>query len=174
MEKFSLTGIEQPVSADDFEGMAKVTAAKLVNVVADESLCSIADAEKLIEMKACDVFNIRVSKCGGLINSAAIHSMATEAGLSCQIGAQVGETAILSAAGRHLATRCKSIKWCEGSYGCFLLKHDISRQSMTLGLGGWAKSIVREGLGIDPIEKRIDKYKIEMIEVPGETVQLKR
>jgi L-alanine-DL-glutamate epimerase-like enolase superfamily enzyme len=174
MEKFSLTGVEQPVPADDFEGMAKVTAAKLVDVVADESLCSIADAEKLIAMKACDVFNIRVSKCGGLINSAAIHRMAVEAGLSCQVGAQVGETAILSAAGRHLATRCKSIKWCEGSYGCFLLKHEISRQSMTLGLGGWAKSIVREGLGVDPIEKRIDKYKIEMIEVPGEAVQLKR
>lgn len=165
MQRFSLTAVEQPVPADDFEGMAMVTAAKMLDVVADESLCSIADAEKLIEMKACDVFNIRVSKCGGLINSAAIYRKAVEAGLSCQVGAQVGETAILSAAGRHLATRCKSIKWSEGSYGCLLLKHNISRDGMTIGLGGWGKSIDRSGLGVTPIEERIDKYKTNMIEI---------
>lgn len=165
MKKFSLAAVEQPVQADDFEAMKKVTAAKIVDVVADESLCSIDDAEKLIKMKACDIFNIRVSKCGGLINSAAIYHKAVEAGLSCQVGAQVGETAVLSAAGRHLATRCKSIKWCEGSYGYLLLKHDISKDSMTVGLGGWGKAITKTGLGVIPNEKQINKYKTEMIEI---------
>jgi L-alanine-DL-glutamate epimerase-like enolase superfamily enzyme len=165
MKKFSLAAVEQPVAADDYEGMSEVTAAKLVDVVADESLCSIADAEKLIEQKGCDVFNIRVSKCGGLINSAAIYHKAVKAGLACQVGAQVGETAILSAAGRHVATRCKHIRWCEGSYGYFLLMHDITRTGMTVGFGGWGKSIDRPGLGVKPQEKLINKYKNGLIEI---------
>ncbi|MBW8016950.1 MAG: hypothetical protein FVQ82_12260 [Planctomycetes bacterium] len=165
MKKFNLAAVEQPVAADDYEGMAEITAAKLTDVVADESLCSIEDAQKLIDQKACDVFNIRVSKCGGLINSAAIYHKAVQAGLACQLGAQVGETSILSAAGRHIATRCKHIRWCEGSYGFLLLKHDITRTSMTIGPGGWAKRIDRPGIGVNPNEKKINKYKTEMIEV---------
>jgi len=165
MKKFDLAAVEQPTAANDYEAMAEVTAAKLTDVVADESLCSIKDAEKLIDHKACDVFNIRVSKCGGLINSAAIYHKAVQAGLACQLGAQVGETAILSAAGRHIATRCKHIRWCEGSYGYLLLKHDITRTSMTIGPGGWAKSIDKPGIGVSPDEKKINKYKTAMIEI---------
>ena len=165
MSKFKLAGVEQPVPADDYEGMRQVTAAKLVPVVADESLCSLNDAEKLIEQKGCDIFNIRVSKCGGLINSLAIYRKAIDAGLACQLGAQVGETAILSAAGRHIATRCRAIKWFEGSYGRLLLKRDIAKPNMTIGLGGWAKSLNRPGLGVEPIQKYINKYKVDLIEM---------
>lgn len=165
MKKFNLAAVEQPVAAADYEAMAEITAAKLTDVVADESLCSIADAEKLIDLKACDVFNIRVSKCGGLINSAAIYHKAVQAGLACQLGAQVGETAILSAAGRHIATRCKHIRWSEGSYGCLLLKRDITRTSMTIGPGGWARRIDRPGIGVNPNEKQINKCTTKMIEV---------
>lgn len=165
MSKFKLAGVEQPVGGDDYEGMTQVTAAKLVPVVADESLCSLSDAEKLIEQKGCDIFNIRLSKCGGLINSLAIYRKAVDAGLTCQLGAQVGETAVLSAAGRHIATRCRSIKWCEGSYGRLLLKQDIARPGMTIGFGGWAGALNRPGLGVEPIRKRIDQYKVEWIEI---------
>ncbi len=165
MSKFKLAGVEQPVGGDDYEGMTQVTAAKLVPVVADESLCSLSDAEKLIEQKGCDIFNIRLSKCGGLINSLAIYRKAVDAGLTCQLGAQVGETAVLSAAGRHIATRCRSIKWCEGSYGRLLLKQDIARPGMTIGFGGWAGALNRPGLGVEPIRKRIDQYKVDSIEI---------
>ncbi len=165
MSKFKLAGVEQPVPADDYEGMRQVTAAKLVPVVADESLCSLNDAEKLIEQKGCDIFNIRVSKCGGLINSLAIHRKAIDAGLACQLGAQVGETAVLSAAGRHIATRCRAIKWFEGSYGRLLLKQDIAKQDTTIGFGGWAKSLNQPGLGVEPIQKYINKYKVDLVEI---------
>jgi muconate cycloisomerase len=161
MSKFKLAGVEQPTAADNYEGMSQVTAAKLLPVIADESLCSQSDAEKLIEQKCCDIFNIRVSKCGGLINSLELYQRAVNAGLSCQLGAQVGETAILSAAGRHIATRCRSVKWLEGSYGSLLLKHDIAKPSMTIGFGGWARSLDRPGVGVEPIQKRIDEYMID-------------
>ena len=161
MGKFKLAGVEQPTATDDYDGMSQVTASQLVPVVADESLCSQSDAEKLIEQKGCDVFNIRVSKCGGLINSLNIYNKAVNSGLSCQLGAQVGETAILSAAGRHIATRCESLKWLEGSYGKLLLEHDIAKPNMTIGFGGWARCLERAGLGVEPIKKRMGEYMID-------------
>lgn len=165
MKKFKLDGVEQPVAGNDLEGMKQVTAAKLLPVVADESLCSISDAEKLIAHKACDVFNIRLSKCGGLINSLAIYRRAIDVRLDCQLGAHVGETAVLSAAGRHIATRCRFIKWLEGSYGKLLLKQDIARPDMTIGFGGRAKCVNRPGLGVQPVKKRIEKYQADSIEI---------
>jgi muconate cycloisomerase len=165
MLPFDLAGVEQPVGRDDYEGMKQVTAAKLTPVVADESLCSLADAERLIAEAGCDIFNIRVSKCGGLINSFAIYRKAIEAGLSCQLGAHVGESAILSAAGRHIATRCQSVKWCEGSYGRLLLKRDIARPDITVGFGGWARELTSPGLGVEPIAKRINAYKVDRTQI---------
>ncbi len=162
MTEFDLVGVEQPVGGDDLEGMKQVTAAGLVPVVADESLCSISDAETLIREKGCDIFNIRISKCGGLINSERIYQKAMDADIACQMGAQVGETGFLSAAGRQLATRCEFITWLEGSYGGLLLKRDVARPRTTIGYGGWAKALNRPGLGVQPISKRIEKYKTDM------------
>jgi muconate cycloisomerase len=66
------------------------------------------------------------------------------------LGAQVGESAILSAAGRHLATRGgpPRPRWCEGSFGTLLLERDIARENLTFGPGGSAPAIEGLGLGI--------------------------
>lgn len=165
LSPFGLAAVEQPVGADNIEGMQQITGAKMLPVVADESLCSLQDAEMLIQRRAADVFNLRVSKCGGLINTLRIYRKAVRAGLSCQVGAQVGETAILSAAGRHLATRCPSIIWREGSYGVMLLRHDIAYPGMTIGIGGRARALESPGLGIEPDLSRIAEYVRQTTEV---------
>jgi L-alanine-DL-glutamate epimerase-like enolase superfamily enzyme len=158
MQAFSLTGVEQPVAGEDIEGMQAVTAAKLVPVVADESLCSLQDARTLIRAQACDVFNIRISKCGGLINAGRIDQLARAAGLQCQLGAQVGEAGILSAAGRHYATRSAGVRWCEGSYGQLLLEEDITEPDVTVGPGGMAPALDTDGMGVTPASEKLQRY----------------
>jgi len=158
MQAFSLTGVEQPVPGEDIDGMRAVTAAKLVPVVADESLCSLEDARTLINEQACDVFNVRISKCGGLINAGRIDQLARAAGLACQLGAQVGEAGILSAAGRHYATRSQGVRWCEGSYGQLLLEEDITEPDITLGPGGMAPALEAHGIGVTPAPERLQRY----------------
>ncbi len=167
MREFHLAGVEQPVPGEDIEGMAAITAAALVPVVADESLCSLADAETLIEKRACDIFNLRVSKCGGLINTGRIYAAAREAGLKCQLGAQVGETGILSAAGRHIATRCAAIVWREGSYGKLLLEHDIVEPDITVGPGGHARALDSPGLGVRPLRDLLEGCTADRFAVRG-------
>jgi muconate cycloisomerase len=159
---FRLVGVEQPVEARDLEGMAAVTAARLAPVVADESLCTAADAEALVARRACDVFNVRISKCGGLLNARRIHEIARRAGLGCQLGAQVGETGILSAAGRHYATRCAPDRWLEGSYGDFLLEQDITEPPVRVTQGGRAPALTAPGLGVTPDPALLEKFTREV------------
>jgi L-Ala-D/L-Glu epimerase len=158
---FSLDGIEQPVPAGDIEGMRAVTQAGITPVVADESLCSLEDAHRLIERRACDIFNLRLSKCGGLINAHRIHGSAIDAGLRCQLGAQVGETGILSAAGRLFATRSEGLAWVEGSYGRLLLESDITQPDIAIEPGGYARAIDGVGLGVTLIAGAVEKYRVK-------------
>jgi muconate cycloisomerase len=167
MQAFSLTGVEQPVPGEDIAGMRAVTAAKLVPVVADESLCSLEDAHTLIREQACDVFNVRISKCGGLINAGRIDQLARAAGLACQLGAQVGEAGILSAAGRHYATRSAGVRWCEGSYGQLLLEEDITEPDVTVGPGGMAPALEGAGIGVTPTPERLQRYEHERESLPA-------
>lgn len=163
LREFKLVGCEQPMAGDDIDGMAKVTAAELVPIVADESLCSLADADILIEKRACDIFNVRISKCGGMINAGRLYRKAVDAGLRCQLGAQVGETGLLSAAGRHFATRCSNIVWLEGSYGKLLLEQDIVDPDITVGPGGTATALDSPGLGVKPVEELLERYATDRI-----------
>ncbi|MCI0629180.1 MAG: hypothetical protein L0Y44_00820 [Phycisphaerales bacterium] len=143
-----IDAVEQPVPAGDLAGLARLTAQSAVPIVVDESLVSYDDAKALIEARACHMFNIRVSKNGGLIGAARLRALANQHGVKWMLGAQVGETAILSAAGRQLATRGDQPSWCEGSFGALLLEHDISREDVTFARGGLAPALEGEGLGV--------------------------
>jgi muconate cycloisomerase len=145
---FGISSVEQPVAADDIAGLQRVTALTEEAVIVDESLCSVGDARRLTAGAACDAFNIRVSKCGGLLSSLEIAGVARESGLRCVVGAQVGESGILSAAGRHLAAAIPNVMFVEGSAGRLLLEEDLTRESVLPGRGGWARAFAGPGLGV--------------------------
>ena len=114
--EFGITAVEQPVPHEEVTGLAAIRSRVPVPIVLDESLCSLEDAHAAIESNTCDLFNIRLSKCGGFLNSLKLAATAHRAGLGYQLGCQVGETGILSAAGRHFATSVSNIRYLEGSY----------------------------------------------------------
>lgn len=150
-----LDGVEQPLAANDIDGLAWLTERSPMPVIVDESLASLADGRFLVEKKACHVFNIRISKCGGLLGACRLRDLARQAGIGFMLGAQVGETAILSAAGRHFATRSQGVRFCEGSFGAFLLEEDIATEDVTFGPGGKALAIGGHGLGVVVDEARL-------------------
>ena len=79
-------------------------------------------------------------------------------GLQLQLGCQVGETAILSAAGRHVAAYLEDLVFVEGSYGNLLLTEDVSENNVTFGQGGKAPVLQGPGLGVKVCEDRLRKY----------------
>jgi L-Ala-D/L-Glu epimerase len=63
------------------------------------------------------------------------------------VGAQVGESGLLSAAGRHLAA-CVVPRYLEGSAGRLLLREDITAERVLPGRGGRARPHAGTGLGV--------------------------
>jgi muconate cycloisomerase len=162
-----LDGVEQPIAHDDIDGLAWLTKRSPIPVIVDESLASFDDGRLLIDKEACHIFNIRISKCGGLLGSCRLRDLAREGGVGFMLGAQVGETAILSAAGRLFATRSPGLRFCEGSFGSYLLEHDIGVQDLTFGPGGKAAAISGNGLGVEVDEKRLERLIRDRITLEG-------
>ena len=138
-----------------------------VTVIADESLVTLNDAASLIRMEACDVFNIRVSKCGGLLASNHIAQVGLDAGIQVQVGAQVGETSLLSAAGRHLAAHLPGVEYVEGSFGTHLLSEDISPEPVMFGYEGRGDLLLGEGLGVKVDDEALERLADDSVRVDG-------
>ncbi|MCA9441174.1 MAG: dipeptide epimerase [Candidatus Omnitrophica bacterium] len=158
IKPFNISSIEQPIPADDYEGLQAITNAVTTPIMVDESLCSMEDARKLVGMDACDYFNIRLSKCGGLFGALEMAEFARHQDKGCQLGCQVGETAILSAAGRHFAMGVAGLKFIEGSFGTHLLEQDVSKEDLTFRRKGIGKPLSGPGLGVTVIPERIEPH----------------
>ncbi|MCA9072737.1 MAG: dipeptide epimerase [Planctomycetaceae bacterium] len=155
---FDVTSLEQPVPHAEVEGLAKLRPQIPIPLMLDESLCSASDGQRAIEQGLCDLFNLRLSKCGGFVPSLRLAAMAHRAGLGYQMGCQVGETGILSAAGRHFATSVDQIRYLEGSYDNFLVKERLTKENLTFGYGGKAPVLTKPGLGI-----QIDEHQLQQV-----------
>ncbi len=112
LENCSLDWIEQPVKADDIDGMVEVKSKSLVPVMIDEGLCDSRDMREIIAKRAAHKVNIKLMKCGGIYPAMKLAHMAEMAGIECQIGSMV-ESSVGSAAGFHVAFSKKVIKTVE-------------------------------------------------------------
>lgn len=148
-----ITALEQPVPHEAVDCLAALRPRLGVPIMLDESLCSLADGRRAIERGTCDLFNIRLSKCGGFLNALKLAAMAHAAGLGYQLGCQVGETGILSAAGRHFACSIGGIRYLEGSFDRFLVRERLTVEDVTFGFGGRAPALTNPGLGVN-IDRR--------------------
>ncbi len=100
--------VEQPVKAHDLEGLKYVTDHSWVPVLADESVFSVEDALKVVELHAADLINIKLMKCGGLTNALKIATLAEVCGVECMIGCMLEAKVSVNAA-VHLACARKII-----------------------------------------------------------------
>jgi L-alanine-DL-glutamate epimerase-like enolase superfamily enzyme len=148
LEPFGISAVEQPLPHADAAVLRDVRRHVGTPIMLDESLCSRVDAERAVEGQFCDLFNLRLSKCGGFIPSLRLAQFAKQHGLGCQLGCQVGETAVLSAAGRHFAASVAGLRYLEGSYDRHLVREALATEDLTFGWGGWAKALPGPGLGI--------------------------
>ena len=94
--------VEQPVSCHDFKALKYVTEQVETPILADESVFSAEDAERLIEERAADMINIKLMKTGGIHQALRICSMAEKNGVDCMAGCML-ESAVSVSAAAHLA-----------------------------------------------------------------------
>jgi muconate cycloisomerase len=150
-EPFAISSVEQPLPHEHLGCLAEARKYVKPKIMLDESLCGLGDAQEAVGQGACDLFNLRLSKCGGFIPSLRLAQYARQHGIGYQLGCQIGETMLLSAAGRHFASSVRELRHVEGSYDHRLLKDNLGKH-LQFGYGGWAPALQGHGLavGVDP------------------------
>ncbi len=159
MMAYGISAVEQPVPKEDILGLKRVSEQVEIPVIVDESLCLERDAKKLVSLDACQVFNLRLSKCGGILAANRLYEIGRKKAIAAQLGCQVGETGILSAAGRQLAATRKLL-YLEGSYSSYLLKDDIVNEPVEFGPGGVAQPLAGHGLGVSVNEETLQRLAV--------------
>ncbi|MCB2226842.1 MAG: hypothetical protein KQH53_09205 [Desulfarculaceae bacterium] len=157
LAELGVEAVEQPVPAElGPRALAEVNAAVEPMLIADESLCTRADAEGLIAARGVGCFNLRLSKCGGPSRTLELMKLAQEAGLKCMLGCQVGELGILSALGRQFGGMHPELVYQEGSLTRFFVDQDLIRQNLTFGPGGMAPPLIGPGLGVEVLPAALE------------------
>jgi len=97
LARFDIQFCEQPVAHWNHAGMKHVREQSPVPIMADESLFDHHDAFELASRGACDLFNIKLAKAGGIRTAAKIDAIAQAAGIRCMVGCMIESRLGLSA-----------------------------------------------------------------------------
>jgi len=104
--------VEQPVSPEDWEGLAYVTARSPIPVFADESVHTTRDLPHLVGR--VDGINIKLAKSGGLREALRMVAVARAFHLRIMLGCMV-ETSVAITAAAHLASLVDAVD-LDGAY----------------------------------------------------------
>ncbi|AJY76765.1 mandelate racemase/muconate lactonizing enzyme family protein [Paenibacillus beijingensis] len=115
--------VEQPVKAEDLEGLKAVTDAVETLIMADESVFSPRHALQLLQLRAADLINIKLMKSGGIYKAQLINQMAEEYGVECMVGSMI-ESRVAVTAAAHFAASKKNITRFDFDAPLMML-HDI-------------------------------------------------
>ena len=137
---FSPNFIEEPLQALDFKEIKKFCSVQEIPIILDESFLNKNHFNEILDNSNQMIINLRISKMGGLIRSIDIAEKAKKEKINIVVGAQVGETSILTRAGLIIANQFKSIVIAqEGAAGIHLLSYDITDKPLTFGKEGILK-----------------------------------
>lgn len=147
-----LTAVEEPLKVGDYDGCRRLAKELTIPMILDESLLR-SDQFTAIQNDPTSswIVNIRVSKMGGVMRSLAVARRAKEIGIPIIIGAQVGETSVLTRAALTVANTYRdTLVAQEGAFGTLLLERDLCDPSLMLGAAGQldARVVTGPGLGL--------------------------
>ncbi|MDM5271564.1 dipeptide epimerase [Sulfurovum sp. zt1-1] len=142
--------IEQPVKADNIEGLKQIKDAVKTPVLADESVFSLNDAKRLLELDAVDYINIKLDKCGGISKALELADLCERYGVKCMLGCML-EGPIAIAGAMHVASaRSETITMIDLD-GVALLANNPTSGSVIFDESNLMLSL-DSGLGIDSIK----------------------
>jgi L-alanine-DL-glutamate epimerase-like enolase superfamily enzyme len=159
LAEYDIQFIEQPVPADDLDGLKMLHESSPVPVMADESVCSLTDLEGIVDGGICDRVNLKLMKSGGLYQLKRMIEYCSVNDIGCQIGCMI-ETPVGISAGVHLGLSSAAVKWTDLDGHMFL--GDIENIFKGLKTAGDINVVsCGSGLGLDINEEVIKRNKKE-------------
>lgn len=99
---FNIEYCEEPVPKWNFMQLHEISQNSTIPIMADESCCDHHDAERLIALNACSMFNVKLGKSSGIFKALKIIQLAEDANMKMQIGGFL-ESRLGFTAAAHLA-----------------------------------------------------------------------
>ncbi len=112
LARFDIQYCEEPVAHWNNEALRRVREQSPIPIMADESLFDHHDAFRLASMGACDYFNIKLAKSGGIHTALKINAVAEAAGIQCMVGC-MSETRLGLSAAAHLVSARPNIVFAD-------------------------------------------------------------
>jgi L-alanine-DL-glutamate epimerase-like enolase superfamily enzyme len=151
--RYDILLVEQPLAAGNITGHAELRRRSSVPVMLDESIHGPDDALRAIAAGACDYINIKLPKAGGLYPAAQIATVASAAGMQCQIGSlstTIGTAAAIHLIHAHPVIALPEINWpdrlAENPAEGFELQRGFASIPEEPGLGIAVAAEIRTGL----------------------------
>ena len=151
--------IEEPLLPNAYFELSLVADALNCKIILDESFLRVEQFTVLQNTPQHWLINLRISKMGGLLRSLAIIESARKLGIGLIVGAQVGETSLLTRCGLSAALAASDILVAqEGAFGIHLLESDICSPPLMFAKAGLLDAanypnLIKPGLGFSFQEK---------------------
>ena len=105
LDKFDIEHCEEPIPHWNNRDLVRVRENSPIAIMADESVFDHRDAFRLASMGACDYFNIKLSKSGGIHNALKIIAIGEASGIHSQVGCMSESRYALTAITHLVAAR---------------------------------------------------------------------
>ncbi|WP_421617900.1 o-succinylbenzoate synthase [Brevibacillus sp. TJ4] len=86
LDQYGLIMVEQPLAHDDIIDHAKLQAEMSTPICLDESIHTVEDARKAIELGSCKIINIKIGRVGGLAEAKEMHDLCQAHGIPVWCG----------------------------------------------------------------------------------------
>src|SRR5690606_245044 len=110
LEAYKIQFCEQPMRTYNDHLLPDLRTQTIVPIMADESVYTHWDADRLCRTDACDFINIKFSKSSGIYEALKIQEVAAEYSIPCMIGGML-ESRLALAAKVHFAYAAPNVKF---------------------------------------------------------------
>ena len=159
LEGAGLDFFEQPVMADDLDGMARIAGATSIAIGCDEGVHRIDDLRRHHEAGAARGASLKAVKLGGLKAVCEAAAVCEALNMKVNLAGKMAESGIATAAVLHLAAAVPSLEWGVSPTSPYLTEDLLVKP---LGFSRGHVEVPRgAGLGIEVDEKEVRRFTVE-------------
>jgi O-succinylbenzoate synthase len=164
MDDLNLLMIEQPLSHDDIVDHARLQAVMKTRICLDESIHSVEDARKAIELGSTKTINIKVARVGGLTEAKKIHDLCQYHNIPVWCGGML-DTGIARAHNVAIASLPNYQFPGDVPASNRYWKQDVICPEMIIDRSAMIQVPVKAGIGFEPVPELMDAFSYEKKEI---------
>lgn len=157
LDTYDLLMVEQPLGDTDIIDHAFLQKKIKTPICLDESILSVEDARKAIELNACKIINIKPGRIGGILESIKIHNYCQKKHIPVWCGGML-ESGIGRAYNIALASLSNFKYPTDMSPYNIFYKEDLINPSYIVDKTGYIKVSDKPGLGYAVDEKKLKQF----------------